>query len=53
MRFHPVRVADHDRGGGSTIEIRLVGGPRVRVPPGFQTEDLRRVLAVLDPRPPC
>lgn len=53
VRFHPVRLADHDGGAGAAIEIQLVGGPRVRVPPGFQTEDLRRVLAVLDPGRPC
>ncbi len=53
VRFHPVRLADHDGGGGSAIEIHLVGGQRVRVPAGFQTEDLRRVLAALDPRTPC
>lgn len=53
VRFHPVRLAEHDSGGGSAIEIHLGGGPRVRVLPGFQTEDLRRVLAVLDARRPC
>ena len=53
VRFHPVRLADHDGEGGGAIEIHLVDGQRVRVPPGFQTEDLRRVLAVLDPRRPC
>jgi hypothetical protein len=53
VRFHPVRVAEHDDGDGATIEIHLVGGPRVRVRPGFRTEDLRRVVAVLDPRQPC
>jgi hypothetical protein len=29
------------------IDIELAGGQRVRVTHGFQTEDLRRVLAVL------
>lgn len=53
VRFHPVRLANHDSGGGSAIEIRLVSGQRVRVPAGFQAEDLRRVLAVLDPGRPC
>jgi hypothetical protein len=53
VRFHPVRVADPDDREGAAIEIYLVGGPRVRVPPGFRTEDLRRVVAVLDPRRPC
>jgi hypothetical protein len=53
VRFHPVRLADHDGGDGSAIEIHLVGGQRVRVLPGFQAEDLRRVLAVLEPGTPC
>jgi hypothetical protein len=53
VRFHPVRLADHDGGGGSAIEIHLVGGHRVRVPSGFQTEDLRRVVAVLEVGTPC
>ncbi len=49
MRFHPVRLAE--RGGGQpdgrVIEIDLGGGRCVRVPCGFEAEDLRRVLAVL------
>jgi hypothetical protein len=56
VRFHPVRLArlrEHDDGGGAAIEIHLVGGQRVRVAPGFQAEDLRRVLAVLQPGTPC
>ncbi len=53
VRFHPVRLAEHGDGNGAAIEIHLVGGQRVRVPPGFQAEDLRRVLAVLDPGTPC
>jgi hypothetical protein len=53
VRFHPVRVAAPDGGDGAAIESQLAGGPRVRVPSGFRTEDLRRVLAVLDPRRPC
>lgn len=53
VRFHPVRLAHHDGGGGAVIEIHLVGGQRVRVPAGVQAEDLRRVLAVLDSGPSC
>lgn len=49
VRFHPVRLA----GSREAIEIHLVGGRRVRVAPGFQAEDLRRVLAVLEPGTPC
>jgi hypothetical protein len=55
VRFHPVRLAlrEPGDGGGAAIEIHLVGGLRVRVAPGFQAEDLRRVLAVLHPGAPC
>ena len=48
--FHPVRVV----GGGAEarvsdapIEIAVGRGYQVRVPRGFEGEDLRRVLAVL------
>jgi len=34
-RFHPVRLATPEGEGGAAIEIHLVGGHRVRVPPGF------------------
>jgi hypothetical protein len=55
MRFHPVRLA---AGGGGqpdarTIEIELGGGQCVRVPCGFEAEDLRRVLAVLEQAARC
>ena len=55
VRFHPVRVGGEDprSRGGSVIEIDLGGGRRVRVPPGVEVEDLRRVLAVLVEGPPC
>jgi hypothetical protein len=53
VRFHPVRLAGPGEGTGAAIEIHLGGGRRVRVAPGFQAEDLRRVLAVLDPGMPC
>ena len=53
VRFHPVRLATPDGGGGAAIEIHLVGGHRVRVPPGFPAADLQRVLAVLDAGTPC
>jgi hypothetical protein len=49
VRFHPVRLAE----SREALEICLVGGQRVRVAPGFQAEDLRRVLAVLDAGTPC
>jgi hypothetical protein len=53
VHFHPMRLADHGGGGGSAIEIHLVGGHRVRVTPGFQADDLRRVVAVLEAGTPC
>jgi hypothetical protein len=55
LRFHPVEVvgarspALGASAGGSdpAIEIVLVGGGAVRVPPGVAREDLERVLGVL------
>lgn len=49
VRFFPVRLCkgSGDGDGGSPIEIELGNGRRVRVPPGFAVEDLRRVLAAL------
>lgn len=55
LRFHPVRLVE-DRGasgGGAAIEIELLGGQRVRVPRGFESEELRRVLAVLEVAGSC
>jgi transposase len=55
MRFHPVRLAEEggaQRQAGA-IEIELGGGRCVRVPRGFEAEDLRRVLAVLAEAAPC
>lgn len=55
MRFHPVRLAEG--GGGQrdsrAIEIELRGGRCVRVAHGFEAEDLRRVLAVLEEAARC
>ena len=55
VRFHPVRLADDGAGsrGGCAIEIELCGGRRVRVAHGFESEDLRRVLAVLEEEARC
>jgi len=49
LHFHPVQLVGSlpETGGGALIDIQLAGGQRVRVAHGFQTEDLRRVLAVL------
>jgi hypothetical protein len=55
VHFHPVRLmgVGPEKGSGLTIEIRLAGGRRVRVARGFDSEDLRRVLAVLDETARC
>ncbi len=55
MRFHPVRLAERGEGqrDGRSIEIELGGGRCVRVPCGFEAEDLRRVLAVLQEAARC
>ncbi len=55
MQFHPVRVTGEDASGrrAAAIEIDLGPSRRVRVTPGFVTEDLRRVLAVLEEVTPC
>lgn len=54
FRVVPVRVADDPGDGrGAAIDIELAHGRRVRVLPGFATDDLRRVLAILDERMPC
>jgi len=52
VRFHPVRLLEGQRGGEqpAAIEVVLVDGRRVRVLEGFATEDLERVLAVLEGR---
>jgi Helix-turn-helix domain len=54
VRFLPVRVAAEGVDGRqASIEIEVGQGRRVRVAPGFATDDLRRVLAVLDEPRPC
>lgn len=55
LRFHPVRVTDEPapRRGVAYIDIEVGRGRCVRVAPGFATDDLRRVLAVLEEPRPC
>ena len=51
VRFHPVRVASDaaaDRRGSASIEIALTSGRCIRVAPGFDAADLRRVLVGVD-----
>ena len=60
VQFHAVRLAGIGEVGGSdarhdagTIEIELRGGQRVRGGPGFDAEDLHRVVAVLGDTARC
>ncbi len=55
VQFHPVRVTGKDPSErrAASIEIDLGSGRRVRLSPGFATEDLRRVLAVIEEVTPC
>ena len=56
MVLHPVRVVGkttNRSGGDGAIEIQLADGPCVRVAHDFQSDDLRRVLAVLTESRPC
>lgn len=55
LRFHPIRVVERlrERSDGAPIEIGLGGDRCVRVPRGFETEELRRVLAVLEEAGRC
>lgn len=53
LRFHPVRLTRTAEVAAGPIEIEFRDGCRVRVERGFETEDLRRVLAVLGERATC
>ncbi len=47
--FHPVRLVGGERGGElGAIEVVLLDGKRVRVGAGFSSEELARVLEVLE-----
>jgi hypothetical protein len=51
VRFHPVRVRGvegRSEAGGDRIELVVSSGRLIRVPHGFDAEDLRRVLAVAE-----
>jgi len=52
VRFHPARLVEGRWEGErvDTIEVVLLDGRRVRVGAGFATEDLERVLSVLEDR---
>lgn len=55
LRFHRVRVTDEQasHARAAYIAIDMGHGRCVRVAAGFATDDLRRVLAVLDESRPC
>jgi hypothetical protein len=55
LRFHPVRVTGAPEAGRyrDAIEIELPGGLQIRLPRGFATDDLQRVLAVVQAGLPC
>ena len=54
VSFHPVRmIGAGGRGPIEAIEIVLVDGRRVRVPEGFASRELERVLGVLEGRASC
>ena len=46
MRFHPAAIGRNPE--GAPIEAELLNGRRVRVREGFSSEELRRVLEVVD-----
>jgi hypothetical protein len=56
MELHPVRLVEQavtEVDGNGAIEIQLAAGPCIRVPQGFRSDELRRVLAVLTESAPC
>jgi len=53
VRFHPVAVVERTTSDGEAIELELSGGERLRLPAGFEAEDLRRILLVLNERRGC
>ena len=55
LHFHPVRVtgAVDPAPSPAAIEIELPSGERIRLPRGFDADDLRRVFSVLDASASC
>jgi transposase-like protein len=53
--FHPVRVtgAVDPEPLAAAIEIELASGERIRLPPGFDADDLRRLFSVLRASSSC
>jgi hypothetical protein len=50
--FHPVRLTQEVT-ARAEIEVEVPGGVTVRLAPGFDAEEFRRVLAVLGVGPGC
>ena len=46
--FIPIRLIDLPSPSSPPIEIHLPNSKRIQVPPGFDPDTLRRVLAILD-----
>lgn len=54
LRFHPVELVGNATAPERTsIEVVLLDGRRVRVASGFASEDLERVLQVMEERSRC
>ena len=54
VTFHPVRVIGESRlPEAEALEVVLVDGTRVRIPNGFDAEELRRLIGVLREKPAC
>jgi transposase-like protein len=52
--FLPVHiVADQAAAAGNALEVVLADGRSVRVAAGFDAATLRRLLSVLEEKPPC
>ena len=55
LHFHPVRVAGavDPQPSPAAIEIELPSGERIRLPRGFDADDLRRLFSVLEASASC
>jgi transposase-like protein len=55
LQFHPVRItgAVPPTRSPDAIEIELPSGERIRLPHGFDAEDLRRLFSVLEADASC
>jgi transposase-like protein len=55
LHFHPVRIigALDAPESSAAIEIERPTGERIRLPRGFDADDLRRLLSVLEARVSC